>query len=287
MLRAAPLRYRIGPFTVAVQCNIEPASAVFHDLYSDCPIAEADTISDYRFQLQRPFGARRWLRPQAEFVADGEKPFAPLPLDSAFPLLEWGFNWSVATTAHQYLMLHAAVVEKSDQAIVLPAMPGSGKSTLCAALVHRGWRLLSDEFGLVRPGSIELVAFPRCIPIKNDAIDVIRQFAPQARIGPVFRKTRKGDVAHVKPPEHSVRRADEPAVIRHIVFPLFRAGSALELKPISKARACIKLCSNSFNYEIMGVEGFRTVADLIDASDCHLLRYSNLDEGIRAIDALL
>jgi predicted ATPase len=29
--------------------------------------------------------------------------------------------------------------------VILPAPPGSGKSTLCAALVTRGWRLLSDE----------------------------------------------------------------------------------------------------------------------------------------------
>jgi len=286
-LRTTPLRYRIGPFTIAMRCEIPRTSALLHDLYGDCPIEHEETLSDYHFSLQRPLGPRRWMRPQAEFVADGEKPFAPLPLDSAFPLLEWGFNWSVATTAHQFLMFHAAAVEKNNRAVLMPAVPGSGKSTLCAALVHRGWRLLSDEFGLVRPGSTELVPFPRCIPIKNDAIDVIRKYASQAHIGPVFRKTRKGDVAHVKPPRSSMARAGEPAEIRHVVFPLFRAGAKLEMIPVSKAGACIKLCSNSFNYEIMGVEGFRTAADVIDASDHHILHYSDLDEAMSAMDSLL
>jgi predicted ATPase len=33
------------------------------------------------------------------------------------------------------------VVERDGHALILPAMPGSGKSTLTAALVQRGWRL--------------------------------------------------------------------------------------------------------------------------------------------------
>ena len=43
----------------------------------------------------------------------GILPFAPLPLDQAFPMLEWGLNWCVSAHCHQYLIFHAAVVEKS------------------------------------------------------------------------------------------------------------------------------------------------------------------------------
>ena len=69
-------------------------------------------------------------------------PFQPLPAYMALPALEWGINWCVANRANQYLMLHSAVVEKRGSAIVFPAWPGHGKTTLCAGLMLSGWRLL-------------------------------------------------------------------------------------------------------------------------------------------------
>lgn len=270
-----------------MQSDIAAVATLLYEFYADCPLEDAAAVSDYRLALRHPVSVRRWVKPQAEFIADGDKPFAPLPLSSAFPLLEWGFNWSVATTAHQFLMLHAAVVEKNGNAMVLPALPGSGKSTLCAALCHRGWRLLSDEFGLIRPGTTAFVPFPRCIPLKNESIDVMKRFAPDAIIGPTFTKTRKGDVAHVKPPGKSAQQFDCTAQARLIVFPLYSSDTETQLLPISKARAFMKVCTNAFNYEIMGVDGFRTVADLIDNSDCHLLHYSDLEEAVALVNALV
>ena len=123
--------------------------------------------------------------------------------------------------AHQYLLLHSAVVERQGKAVLFPAWPGSGKSTLSAALSLRGWRLITDEFGMLKPGINEMVPLPRCIPLKNESIDVIRQFAPEAVMGPVFGKTRKGDVAHLSPGADSVRRMQETAVPAYVVFPRF------------------------------------------------------------------
>ena len=80
---------------------------------------------------------RRHLRPQAILRCDGRVPFKPLPMAQAMPMLEWGLNWVISSHAHDCLVLHAAVVERDGQALVLAADPGSGKSTLCAALVHR------------------------------------------------------------------------------------------------------------------------------------------------------
>ncbi len=285
--RAGALCYRIGPFQLTLRSRLAQPARLVHRLYGDCEVLEpSGQINDFHLQLRRPRTLRRWLRPQVEFVAEGATPFSPLPVESAFPMLEWGLNWCVATTAHQFLMLHAAVVEKNGRAVLMPAFPGSGKSTLCAALVHNGWRLLSDEFGLVRPGSCEYVPFPRCIPLKNESIDLIRGFAPQAVMGPTFVKTRKGDVAHVKPPAESVRRADETARAAYVIFPRYRPGETARLLPIARSRAFMKLCTNSFNYEIMGAAGFTTVAGLIRASECRLCHFSDLDEVLRLFDTL-
>jgi HprK-related kinase A len=204
-----------------------------------------------------------------------------------FPLLEWGLNWCVATYAHQFLMLHSAVVEKHGRALLLPAWPGSGKSTLCAALVYRGWRLLSDEFGLIRPGTSAIVPFPRCIPLKNESIGILRDFAPDAVMGPIFPKTRKGDVAHLKPPAESVNRSEEAAAPALVVFPRYIPDQRARLRSLTKARAFMKLAGNAFNYELLGEQGFRTVASLIQSCDTYLFHYADLHEAVEVLDSLV
>jgi HprK-related kinase A len=276
----------IGPFCVELHSNVDAVARLAHRLYADYALLDDADFIDFRISVMRPNGLRRWLRPYAVFDTMGEHPFSPMPVENAFPLLEWGLNWCVATTAHQYLMLHAAVVEKEGVALLMPALPGSGKSTLCAALAHRGWRLLSDEFALIRPGSADVTPFPRCIPLKNESIDVIRRFAPDATLGPTFLGTRKGDVAHVKPPRESIARSREPATITHVLFPQFEANADVSFATIPKARAFMKVASNSFNYELFGADGFQTVGDIVERSECLGISFGDLEAAVAALDTL-
>lgn len=280
------LSVRVGPFSVQVRSDVAQIPDLMHTLYADYPVFDSCEFVDYRISVRRPHNLRRWFRPYAEFSGDGDRPFSPLPVDMAFPLLEWGLNWCVATTAHQFLMLHAGVVERGGVTILFPALPGSGKSTLCAGLMNRGWRLLSDEFGLVRPGDVAFTPFPRCIPLKNESIDVIRKFAPDAVLGPIFYGTRKGDVAHLKPTPNSIARADDTARVTHVVFPQFAPEAPVAFTPIPKARAFMKLSSNSFNYEIFGKEGFHTIGDIIERSECLAVEYGDLEEAVTAFGRL-
>ncbi len=150
---------------------------------------------------------RGYVRPQCELLCDGVRELEPFPLDTPLPLLEWGTNYALATRLFCYLLLHAGVVERGGRAIVMPAMPGSGKSTLTAALTLRGFRLLSDEFGVVRLSDARLLRMLRPLALKNESIDVIQRFEPTAVIGPRFPKTHKGTVAHLAPLAIARRRA--------------------------------------------------------------------------------
>jgi len=78
---------------------------------------------------------RRVIKPHVMFEVNQYKPFMPLPAEHAFALLEWGMNWCIAAHEFTRLILHSAVLVKNNKAIVFPAMPGSGKSTLTAFLV--------------------------------------------------------------------------------------------------------------------------------------------------------
>ncbi len=284
-LGGSGLKVQLGPFAVNMRVELPSLVSLLHELYRGYPLAPPDVITDFDVGVRR-CRRLRWGRSQAQFLVDGRPPFWPVPAAHALPTLEWGLNWCVATRSHHFLMLHSAVVERGGAAALFPAWPGHGKSTLCTALVHSGWRLLSDEFGLVRPEDGAVVPLPRLIPLKNESIDVIRRFRPEAFIGPSVDGTKKGTVAHVRPPEDSLRRTLEPARPRWLVFPRWVAGSPLLLEPMDKGQAFLMVATNAFNYEVLGELAFNMVSAMVRQCDCYSLAYSDLDEAMDAMDRL-
>ncbi len=280
------LRLRTGPVVTSIRSSLE---AVRHGIalhYAAHPVEPAGSFADFHISVERPRTVRRWLQPQVVFRFDGTEPFAPLPGDQGFPMLEWGLNWCVSSHCHQYLIIHAAVVERGGNALILPAPSGSGKSTLCAGLTFRGWRLLSDELALIDPASGRILPLPRPISLKNASIEVIRAFSPTAAFGPVVTETTKGSVAHVRPPPEGVRRANESAAPRWVMIPRYLAGTPPTLTPLPKARAFMQLADNAFNYNVHGRQGFDLLASVIDRCDCYEFVYGNLEEAAALLTGL-
>jgi len=277
----------LGAATIRVKSDSITLAAGLRAVYADFPLAEADSFCDVSAVIRRVSGTRRYLRSQVEFEVDGHRPFEPFPADTPLPLLEWGVNWTLAERFNHCLLLHSGVVEKRGVGIVLPAIPGSGKSTLTAALMLSGYRLLSDEFGVVGFEDGALQAMLKGAALKNESIEVIRQNFPHARIGPSFPKTRKGTVAHVAPDADSVARRHEPASPGLVLFPLYQPAVETTLERMGSSQAFSKLVANSFNYEVLGRAGFEAACRLIDACECYRLTYSDLASAIPAIDELI
>ncbi len=281
------LRLAIGPFAVSIRYALHDLFApTLQFLYGDFPLLPERTPAEFRIRLGRPMSLRRWFRPQVVFWLDDIEPFYPFPAALAFPLFEWGLNWCIYDHVHEFLVLHAAVVEKGGRALVMPAATGSGKSTLAAALVHRGWRLLSDEFALIGKSDGLVYPIPRPIGLKQASIPLIRQFAPGLQMGPSFIDTRKGTVAHLRPPADAVQRMIEPARPAWLVFPAFDAKLGGGLVSMSKASAFIAASGSSFNYRILGEAGFDHLSRLIDQCEAFDLPFNELAAAADALDRL-
>jgi HprK-related kinase A len=285
-LRGSGASVRAGPFVTHIETPIPALASALRLLYADFPVLESVTVADFRLRVAPPSGLRRWWRAQSVFFSDGRPVFTPLPLSLALPLFEWGWNWCISKYAHQYLILHAAVVERDGRAALLPGPPGSGKSTLCAGLVHRGWRLLSDELALVHPTTLTIAPLARPISLKDESIDVIKSFASGVVVGPRSAHTHKGTVAHVRPPAESVARAAETARPGWIIFPSYIARTLAELRPISKAQTFFRVAESGFNYGVLGQAGFEALSTLVDHSDCYEFSYGDLEEAVAAFKSL-
>jgi HprK-related kinase A len=281
------LRLRTGPFLFEIRSTslLAHRGLTFH--YSDHLVEDAGSFADFHVSVGPPRSMRRWLAPQCVFALDGRTTFKPLPADQAFPMLEWGLNWCISAYCHQYLIVHAAVIACGGDAAILPGAPGSGKSTICAAMLVRGWRLLSDELTLVQPATGLVTPLPRPVSLKNRSIQALQAFATDVALGPVTQGTVKGEVSHLKPSQESVYRSDEPARPAWIVLPRYAEGAAIDVERIDKAQAFMELAENAFNYSVYGRRGFELLANLVDRAECYRLTYSDLDSATAELARIL
>lgn len=276
----------LGAFAVRVRSPLHGLAAALQAVYPDFPFDAAPASFDATIDLRPVPGYRRWLRPQATIEVDGIDPFGAFPRAQLLPYFEWGVNWACANMLNAHLMLHSGAIEWKGSGMLLVATPGSGKSTLTAALVARGARLLSDEFGIVRIPDLRLLAMAKPIALKNQAIDVIRQWWPDARLGPRYLNTRKGELSHCAVPLPSVADRGRPVDPRVIVFPRWSPGAALSLTQVAAARAFLELAANSFNYSTLGPTGFDAVERLLGQCRCYHLEYGDLERCVEVIGRL-
>lgn len=284
------LRIRIGRFNSLIRLpNINRLISDFYHLYQDSSVFLNQEYIDFTVSLELTQGIRAILMPQINFDFCGIRPFEPLPLAQSLPLLEWGMNWCVSQHFHKSLIIHAAVIEKHGKCIILPGLPGAGKSTLCAGLVNLGgWRLLSDELTLVDLDSGHILPNPRPISLKNQSIEIIKQLCPDLYCSTVVKDTVKGKVGLFKPTVESIEKVDEAVPAKYIIFPRYIEDSPFQMSKISRGRAFLELANQSFNYSVLGEKGFEAIAKQMDAVKCFELQYDgNMKQVINMMDELI
>jgi HprK-related kinase A len=274
----------IPPFNVRLRSPLAAVRRHVETFYPQAVLpSDGSAFVDFDVEILPGRGLRRLWRPQARFLLDGTEPFFPLPAAQAAPMFEWGMNWCVAQRPMGWLVMHGAVLARGGAALVMPGFPGAGKSTLCASLAFiEGWRLLSDELTVLDPADGLLIPHPRPISLKNASIDVVAGFEG-ARLGPIYRDTRKGTITHAACPPASMASAGERARPAWIVFPRFEAGAAVHVEQLSRVEAFALLSEQSFNGERMGAPGFEALCAMFDHVTCHELVYGSTAGGLEGI----
>ncbi|MBP6711552.1 MAG: hypothetical protein KA150_09910, partial [Propionivibrio sp.] len=71
-----------------------------------------------------------------------------------------------------------------------------------------------------------------------------------------------------------------------VIFPKYLKETPATLTPLSKADSMLELGRNSFNYSLLGRNGFDVLAKLVMKSECYQFVYSNFDEAVSTFDSL-
>ncbi len=120
-------------------------------------------------------------------------------------------------------ILHAAALAHpvTNQAIILPAATGSGKSTLSAALLHSGLRFLSDDSAALTTSGT-LLPIPGALMLRTGSWPILQSLFPNIPDLPIHDRYHE-PVRYLTPPAADAVNLT-PALPKAIVFPVRHSG---------------------------------------------------------------
>jgi HprK-related kinase A len=286
-LAAGTAEMALGPFTMRLQATEPLLTDFLVDVYRDVPLRlSLDDVTDVSLRVRAPNLWRRYFRRQ--LIADPGfiVPAVPLPPRLSPLAFEMGLNLSIALKCCRYTTFHSAVVGNDKGAILISAQSGGGKSTLASALMMQGYRLFSDEFGLLDMATALLHGYPRPVSLKGQSIDIVREFTGGDWVGNRMTGTPKGDIAYRRPRPSDIDAAHIPAKAKLILLPIFEEGSAAHAKPISKAEAVMKLIPSSTNYHLLGTDAFEALIKMVNGANTFEITYGNTADSMAMVKDL-
>jgi hypothetical protein len=176
-----------------------------------------------------------------------------------------------------YYQIHGGAAVKNNRGIILPAAPGSGKTTLTVGLAMNGFQCLSDDIVLIDADSLKLNPFSRNVFITEEKKAVFDRYGYNLPL-------RKSDWADMggwdfifSPPAMREFNVD------FIIFPKYNPSQKTELNRISKGKAIFEIVKESFNIHKFRDRGIDIVHRLVENAECYQLTVNGLNEAVHLI----
>ncbi len=205
----APLHFSIGAVNISLRSDCCSFTEEYLSLYAPYRRASAGAES---LGIEIRAGHRfPWRRGPYTLSSTGVDAFQVRRRCEVLPHLEWLINWRIIHQRDDFVLLHAASLTRDGRAVILAGDPGSGKSTLTAGLLARGWSYLCDEFALIDPRTLNTHPFPRALCMKEPSFPVIDRLGLRLQRKTPSHKPTKGRVAFLDPLDVRPDVVAEPA----------------------------------------------------------------------------
>lgn len=282
MLSKAIVRdYRLGAQAFRIQSNAALLMDSAAPLYAHLAAGSREPPeSAATFTLEEENGGFRLWR-GGHCLSAGADPQALL-LALFQELVDFGY------LHHDWLLaVHAAGVHNGRAALLFPALGGSGKTTLTAALLAAGCGYLSDDVVPLAGDGLQAIAVPVALRIKPGSVAALRNDYPGlsalTAFGPMDYPVR------FLPP----RFFDLAAAARHypvaaLVFPAYTPGAACRLTPINGVEALQRLIAAEtlFHRPLIRAH-IERVLHWLDQTPAYRLQYSRLPDAVGTVRELL
>jgi len=196
--------------------------------------AVATPQPDLRYRIDREGRGSSYA-----LLRDGGEPQACADLHDLVFALDKALTVELQHRRRDLLFLHAAVIEWRGWAILLAAASGSGKSTTAWALLHHGFRYLSDELAPIDLGTMTVLPFPHALCLKQEPPP------PYALPSDVFRHGARIDVPARALPAATITGA-RPLAAAFLVSYQPDLDTP-RLAPVGRAEASARLYATALN----------------------------------------
>ena len=205
-------------------------------------------------------------------------------IDTLAPIVK-SLVWTTAVRDQRFFLnIHAGVVSDGSRCILLPAAPGSGKSTLTAALVHAGYEFFSDEVALLEDRTLDVFPVPLALCVKDSGIEVLADRFPQLRSLAIHRRGDGKRVAYMPPPARSRPASEEARPVGALIFPRFTPGAGTSFAPLPRSEALQRLMTECIGVsEALDTNRVEALVRWIARIPCYALTHGSTDDAIAAV----
>ncbi len=181
------------------------------------------------------------------------------------------------------LFIHAGAVERHGRAIILAAPSGTGKSTLTYALLHAGFRYLSDELAPIDLEHLHVAAYPHALCLKASPPDPYRLPAH------IIRTRHTLHIPIDELPASTLLTPQQLGLILllHRTDPTATDRTTATSRRLSAAEAATRLYVNSLNALAHAGDGLDAILGITRQVPCYELNSSELTAMADTIDQLL
>ena len=192
--------------------------------------------------------------------------------------LFWYLNRTIAALPTDLLLLHAAAAADDGRVVICAGRAGSGKSTLVARLVQRGFDYLTDEIAAL-DSTRSVAPYPKPISLEPGSLPLL----PGLELPPVLGTIDPDGTCQVPADVLRAGAVAAGGVATVIVFPDIVEGEGAALLPMTRAEAVEQLALSSF--QLPASPGLRLphIRALAEQVPCFRLRLHDLDDAVDVI----
>jgi hypothetical protein len=263
----------IAGFRVRLTCPDRAVARRVLSTFAHLATGDGSSPPDLRIEIQTADGAY-------VVYQDGVPVLQVTELEGLTPALKAQLVQCVLAREDYRLAVHAAALSRGDHVLLLPGDAGSGKSTLTAALLARGFSLLGDDTVLLED-DFRVRGLPFALAVKAGAWDLLKPYHPSLFGLPVDRRPDGRVVRYLRP----VKMETRSLPVRWLVFPSWQRTSDPRLKSLSRVEALKRFLPGCYAAarRLPSDDVARLIA-WIEGIDCYTLDSSDLPGALKLID---